>query len=104
MSKRRSTFRQLVEETRRNHAVALFDKAKRYSEMRHLARKCRDLTGARVAGDRKMQAIVAAIQLAPEEITVTIDDDYQLGMISVRWPGHGRLHLPKPPGPPPQAA
>jgi hypothetical protein len=42
----------------------------------------------------KAKAIRLAVSLAPEQFKVTIDDDYQIGLLSVRLTGHGRLHLP----------
>ncbi len=32
--------------------------------------------------------------LLPAEVRVTIDDTYQVGLVSVGWQGHGRFHLP----------
>ena len=34
------------------------------------------------------------LRLEPDEVRVTIDDEYRVGLLSIRWPGHGMLHLP----------
>ncbi|GFO81276.1 MAG: hypothetical protein A49_09030 [Methyloceanibacter sp.] len=49
---------------------------------------------ARLLGDVKRTAITRAIQLAFDEINVSIDSDRHIGLVSVRWAGQGRLHLP----------
>ena len=42
----------------------------------------------------KIEAIRLAAFLLPEQVKVTIDDDNQIGLLSIRLQGHGRLHLP----------
>jgi hypothetical protein len=45
-------------------------------------------------GELKARCVARVAEILPEQVRVTIDRDYQVGLISVRWPGHGRLHLP----------
>jgi hypothetical protein len=42
----------------------------------------------------KKEAIRLAAFVLPEQVKVTIDGDYQVGLVSVSLQGHGRLHLP----------
>jgi len=88
------TFRQIVESTRMDAARAAWDRAKFASRLRHVEAVAGHRRNARRLGEWKVRAIRLAVSLAPEQIRLTIDDDYQIGLLSVRWPGHGRLHLP----------
>jgi hypothetical protein len=45
-------------------------------------------------GELKARCLTRVAELLPAEVRVTIDHDYQIGLVSVHWPGHGRLHLP----------
>lgn len=93
-SKNTLTFRQILETTRIDAAQAAWTRAKLVSRLRHgMADRGRGRTVRRL-GQLKLDAIRHALSLVPERIKVTIDDDYQVGLISVRWPGHGNLHLP----------
>jgi hypothetical protein len=42
----------------------------------------------------KIRCLDRVADILPGEVRVTLDDDLQIGLISIRWPGHGRLHLP----------
>lgn len=92
--KQRATFRQIVEGTRIDAAEAVWSRAKLISRLRHQERGAGRRSSANRLSTLKADAIRLALLLAPEQITVTIDDDYQVGLLSVRWPGHGKLHLP----------
>jgi hypothetical protein len=90
----RINFRQIVEASRVDAAEAAWERAKLASRLRHLESGVGRRRNANRLADSKLQAIRLAMSLAPEQISVTIDDNYQVGLLSVRWPGHGRLHLP----------
>lgn len=90
----RTTFREIVEASRVDAAEAAWERAKTASRLRHFERGTGRYRDAQRLADFKAQAIRLAMSLAPEQISVTIDNDYQVGLLSIRWPGHGRLHLP----------
>lgn len=93
-TKRSLTFNQIREATRVASAQVVWERAKRLSAMRHAMLAQGDRRAARLLGERKARCLAHAAALAPEHVHVSIDDDYLVGMLSVRWPGHGRLHLP----------
>lgn len=90
----RITFRQIVDASRVDAAEAAWERAKFASRLRHFEAGVGRHRNAKRFADSKLQAIRLAMSLAPEQISVTIDDNFQVGLLSVRWPGHGRLHLP----------
>ncbi|MCR4412045.1 MAG: hypothetical protein NUV77_06415, partial [Thermoguttaceae bacterium] len=83
----RITFGQIVEKTRLDAAKAAWSRAKLASRLRHHVRTTKAHHAARQLSKLKTDAIRLALALAPEQITVTIDNDHQVGLISVRWPG-----------------
>lgn len=90
----RPTFRQIVESSRIDAAASAWSRAKFVSAMRHKAADAGRASTANRLSRLKTDAIRLVLSLVPEQVSVTIDDDYQIGLLSVRWPGHGRLHLP----------
>jgi hypothetical protein len=88
----RLTFRVILEETRLACAQRAWDRAKRASLFRKMvvARGC---CGARLLSRIKTAAARRAFELAPECVTIGLDDDFQIGLPSIRWHGSGRLHL-----------
>lgn len=93
-SVQRATFREILEATRSAAAESAWSRAKTFSGLRHLAQSQKRRRSAVVAARGKITAIQHAISLAPSEIRVTLDCDYQVGLLSIRWQGRGRLHLP----------
>ena len=91
---RNRTFRSILMETRRDAAVTAWERARRVSGLRRLTSGYGQSHAARQLAEIKRDAIRTAITLAPDEIVTTIDDDYQIGLLSIRWPGRGSLHLP----------
>jgi len=83
----------MVEEVRVQTAQAAWKRARQASALRQATYATSKKAAARFA-DLKERAIDRAVAIVPELIQITIDSNYQLGMLSVRWPGHGRLHLP----------
>lgn len=87
------TFRQIAEESRAEAAANAWSRALQASRLRHLV--------ARVSGARSSEALMKLKEdalkrvqaIVPEEVQVTVDDDYHVGCVSVRWRGQ-RMHLP----------
>jgi hypothetical protein len=42
----------------------------------------------------KAEAIKLVLSLLPDQVRATVDCDYQIGLVSVTWRGHGSFHLP----------
>ncbi len=88
----RLTFRQIVDESCVETATSAWERAKSASRLRHgLAINQR---AARRMGELKARCLARAAEILPDQVMVTIDDDFQIGLVSIRWPGHGRFHLP----------
>ena len=90
----RPTFRQVVADGRVAAARRAWNRAEAASCLRHVAAAQGRRRAARVLADVKMTAIRRAMQLAPEHLTLGIDDEYQIGLPVIRWYGHRALHLP----------
>jgi hypothetical protein len=90
----RTTFREIVDASREEAAEAAWERAKRASTLRGSFAARRRLSEAGRCGEAKAAALKLVSTLLPDEVRVTIDDDYQVGLVSVRWKGHGRFHLP----------
>lgn len=91
-SSRRPTFCQILEGSRRRCAESAWERAVRASELRHaIADGGR---GREQLSQIKSIALRRVVELVPEHVTVTLDDTFQIGLVSVIWPGHGSLHLP----------
>lgn len=90
----RPTFRDLVEQTRKEAAGRAWERAKLASSMRHYAALTGQRRAARALASVKRRAVTRAMSLLPGEIRVSVDEDYHVGLLSIGWRGHGRLHLP----------
>lgn len=90
----RKTFSDLLEQERAAAAERVWAKAMAVSSLR----RCVSATGryrqARMLGEIKVSLIRRSLELAPEKVSIGIDDDYHIGLLSIRWSGCGRLHLP----------
>lgn len=90
----RRTFSDLLEQERGPAAERVWAKAMAASSLR----RCVSATGrhrqARVLGEIKASLIRRSLELAPEKVTIGIDGDYHIGLLSIQWPGCGRMHLP----------
>lgn len=91
---KRVNFNAIVEGARFNAADSAWKRAKKASLLRHLMAKRRRFKAAKRFAKVKAEALQLAASLLPEQIVVTIDNDYQIGLVSVSWPGRGKLHLP----------
>ena len=90
----RPTFRDLLEQTRKQAAGLAWERAKLASSMRHHAAATGQRGAARALASVKRRAVTRAISLMPRAIRVSVDEDYHVGLLSISWRGHGRLHLP----------
>lgn len=88
------SFRQILEDARTQAAEAAWARAAEASKLRHLMLMKRHFAAAQRFGEMKQAALKRAVGLVPEQIKVTIDDEYHVGLLSVRWAGRGRYHLP----------
>jgi len=93
-AERPSTFRQILETTRQQAAASAWQRARQASRLRHLAAARGDRRAARRLSQLKKEAIRLAAFVLPEQVKITIDDDNQIGLLSIQLRGHGRLHLP----------
>ena len=73
---------------------SLWAKAKVASTLRHVAIRRRDIPAARILSDLKLRSIRRAVELAPHMYEVSIDSEYQIGLVSVRAEDGSMLHLP----------
>lgn len=90
----RPTFRELLEQTRKAAAGLAWERAKLASSMRHYAAVTGQRRAARALASVKRRAVTRVISLLPGTIRVSVDEDYHVGLLSIGWRGHGRLHLP----------
>jgi hypothetical protein len=93
MRTQRQTFSQILEASRVQAATAAWDRARLASRLRHYFVAMGKGRSGRMMGQLKNRCLTRAAEILPNEVRVTIDTDYQIGLVSVRWPGHGRLHL-----------
>ncbi len=91
---KRITFAETLENARKPAAESAWNRASIASSLRKCLNNTRNFRAQLVLGILKKEALRIAVNLNPEEIIVGIDGDYQIGMLSVRWKGHGRYHLP----------
>lgn len=94
MQARQNTFQRIQHDSARDAALRIWDRAKHAGRMYHLLRQQSRYEQALKCAEIKESCLRRAIRLLPDEIKVSIDSTYQIGMLSVRWPGHGALHLP----------
>lgn len=90
----RKTFRQILDTARRETAHAAWERARLASGLRHWASRHGRMKAAATLAGVKADALARAATILPDEVNVGIDCDYQIGLVSVAWRGHGRLHLP----------
>ena len=86
----RKTFNEVLNDTRECAAKNSWARARQASKLRKIT------TGKtrKFLGRIKIKAINRVIEIVPEQVKIRIDTTYCVGMPSVRWKGHGKLHLP----------
>lgn len=90
----RHTLRNIIEETRIGSARRAWERARLASRYRKIALQQGARSAAKILSAIKCRAIERAHELAPELVSIGIDDDLQIGLLSVAYRGLGRLHLP----------
>lgn len=88
------SFQQMVEDSREDAAERTWAKAKTISGMRHAALKSGKRRQAKALAAIKARLIKRTIEILPDQVKIAVDDDYLVGLLSIRWKGHGKLHLP----------
>ncbi len=91
---KRLTFKEILETTKEKAAESAWGRAADASRLRRRLTTQRRFAAAQSCGEIKARALELAASLLPERVRVTIDDDYQVGLLSIRWKGRGRFHLP----------
>ena len=91
---RRKTFHDIHQTARQEAAESAWARARLASALRQAAMDQGRYHAAMCFGQIKMMAIDAAISILPERVTVGIDDHFHVGLLSVRYRGLGRMHLP----------
>jgi hypothetical protein len=94
MNSHRRTFRQIIEESRVETATAAWKRAAAASNLRHFLNSVGHHRWAREMGKLKARCLERVVEILPEQVQVTIDDNYPIGLVIVDWARHGRLHLP----------
>lgn len=87
------TFQEIIEASRPEAAALAWERGELAGQLRYEMIRSKNFRAARRFGDLKTRAFERAAEILPE-IEVKIDSDYQVGLLSVRWPGRGRFHLP----------
>ena len=93
-SGRRRTFAEIFESSRGEAAARAFRRGITASRLRKTLQHRGRSRAAALLAFQKVSAVRRAIILAPESVLVTVDNDYQIGLLSVRFVGVGRVHLP----------
>lgn len=91
---RHRTFQDHVQALRLENAARAFSRGKLASELRHCAAAAAHRNSARALGRLKRDALRTAVDIAPDFVRVGIDDDRHIGLLTIAFPGKGRLHLP----------
>ena len=52
------------------------------------------MTAEEADGREKLRLASEVFELASDIVQVTIDSDWQIGLVVMRWPGLGAIHLP----------
>jgi hypothetical protein len=90
----RATFREILDGSRYESAVSAWERAQAASRLRNDAAARGNWRDARRLAQIKRDAIQLVACILPERLNVTLDSEFQIGLVSVRLEGHGRLHLP----------
>jgi len=88
------TMRKIIENSRHQAAASCWKRAQDASRMRNLMIREGRPEQARICSAIKKDAIRRALQIAPENVEMGIDGDYQIGLLRVRYKDGTMLHLP----------
>ena len=87
------TFAEILNNTKAKASESAWNRARVASGLRHLCFKQHNHKASNLLGLIKKEALKLAASLNPAEISIKIDDTYQVGMLSIRWKQE-RFHLP----------
>ncbi len=90
---KKTTFAEILNDTKAKASESAWNRARLASGLRHLCFKQHNHKASNLLGLIKKEALKLAASLNPAEITVGMDDTFQIGMLSVRWKKE-RFHLP----------
>ena len=90
---KKTTFAEILKDTKAGASESAWNRARLASGLRHLCFKQHNHKASNLLGLIKKEALKLAASLNPAEITVGMDDTFQIGMLSVRWKKE-RFHLP----------
>jgi hypothetical protein len=91
---RRVTMKTVIDNSREEAADNSWQRAQQASRMRQLLSQEGRFGQARICSSIKKRAIRQVLQIAPDNIEIGMDDDYQVGLIRVRYQNGSMLHLP----------
>ncbi|HEY3324984.1 MAG TPA: hypothetical protein VGP72_31310 [Planctomycetota bacterium] len=90
----KQTFSSILNTTRDKCAERAWQRARLASQLRHIAADGGRSRAASMLGRIKQRAILRVIALSPVGLRVATDRHRYVGLPSISWAGHGRLHLP----------
>lgn len=93
-TEQRPTFQDQLKALRWDNAGRAFQRGRLASELRHCAAAASQRRTARVLSQLKQDAVRAALAIAPDLVRVGLDDDLHIGLLTIAFPGQGRMHLP----------
>ena len=88
------SFATILDQTRAECSRLAWGRARAASAFRQEVIRCRRLAAARALSRLKTDGVRRALELAPELISIALDDDLQIGLLSVKYADGSRLHLP----------
>ena len=90
---KKTTFAKILKDTKAGASESAWNRARLASGLRHLCFKQHNHKASNLLGLIKKEALKLALYLNPAEITVGLDDSYQVGLLSIRFKQE-RFHLP----------
>jgi hypothetical protein len=94
VNSKRVTMKTVIDNARKEAADNSWQRAQQASRMRKLLSQRGRFGQASICSSIKKQAIRQVLQITPENIEVGIDDDYQVGLLRIRYKDGSMLHLP----------
>ena len=90
---KKTTFAEILKDTKAKASESAWNRARLASGLRHLCFKQHNHKASKLFGLIKKEALKLALYLNPAEITIGLDDSYQVGLLSIRFKQE-RFHLP----------
>jgi hypothetical protein len=82
---KKTTFAEILKDTKAKASESAWNRARLASRLRHLCFKQHNHKASNLFGLIKKEALKLAASLNPAEISIKIDDTYQVGMLTNRW-------------------